>query len=52
MKSTNRYTLIIERIFINHYVEGATEVCFDRQDITRVAEELQIALPHNRSRGL
>ncbi len=47
MKSTNRYTLIIERVFFDHYVEGATEVCFDRQDITRVAEELQIGLPKN-----
>lgn len=47
MKPINRYTRIIERIFFSHYTEGATEICFDRQDITRVADELQIGLPKN-----
>lgn len=47
MKSTNRYTRIIERIFFDYYSEGATEVCFERQDIVRVAGELKIDLPKN-----
>ena len=47
MKPTNRYTRIIERIFFDHYVEGATEVSFDREDITRVAGEMKIDLPKN-----
>ena len=47
MKPTNRYTRIIERIFFDHYIEGAVEVRFDRQDITRVAAEMKIDLPKN-----
>ena len=47
MKPTNRYTRIIERIFFDHYTEGATEVSFDREDITRVAVEMKIDLPKN-----
>src|SRR6185503_3876685 len=38
---------IIERIFLSHYKEGATEVCFDRVEIETVAQELQINLPKN-----
>ena len=47
MKPTNRYTRIIERIFFDHYTEGAVEVSFDREDITRVAGEMKIDLPKN-----
>ncbi len=43
MKPTNRYTRIIERTFFDHYSEGVTEVCFERQDIIRIAGELRIA---------
>jgi hypothetical protein len=46
-KTANRYAQIIERIFFNHYTEGATEVCFERKEIERVAQELHINLPKN-----
>lgn len=47
VKTANRYAQIIERIFFNHYTEGATEVCFERKEIERVAQELHINLPKN-----
>jgi hypothetical protein len=43
----NRYSQIIERIFLSHYQEGATDVPFDRAEIAQVAAELGIALPKN-----
>lgn len=43
----NRYIQIIEKIFSNYYKEGAREVSFERDDITRVARELKIKLPKN-----
>ena len=46
-KAVNRYAQIIERIFFNHYTEGATEVCFERSEIETVAQELHINLPKN-----
>lgn len=46
-KSPNRYAQIIEHIFLNHYAEGATEVCFERKEIESVAQELNINLPKN-----
>ena len=46
-KTANRYAQIIERIFFNHYTEGAPEVCFERKEIERVAQELHINLPKN-----
>jgi hypothetical protein len=46
-KTANRYSQIIERIFLSHYKEGATEVCFDRVEIETVAQELRINLPKN-----
>jgi hypothetical protein len=45
--SKNRYTQIVEKIFFNYYTEDATEVPFEREDITRVARELKIKLPKN-----
>jgi hypothetical protein len=47
VKAANRYAQIIERIFFNHYTEGATEVCFERSEIEVVAQELHINLPKN-----
>jgi hypothetical protein len=47
VKTANRYAQIIERIFFNHYTEGAAEVCFERKEIERVAQELRINLPKN-----
>lgn len=43
----NRYTKIIEKIFFKYYQEGATEIPFEREDISRVAKELKIRLPKN-----
>lgn len=43
----NRYSQIIERIFTARYQQGATEVCFKREDIEHTAAELGIKLPKN-----
>ena len=43
----NRYSRIIERIFLSHYQDGATDVPFDRAEIMQVAADLGIALPKN-----
>ena len=43
----NRYSQIIERIFGNHFTEGACEVIFDRQEIADVAQELGMERPKN-----
>ena len=45
--SKNRYTKIIEKIFLNNYRAGSHEVIFKREDIERVAKELKIILPKN-----
>ncbi len=47
MSTQNRYSQIIERIFFDYYQEGAREVKFQRNDIERVARELNIKLPKN-----
>jgi hypothetical protein len=47
MNRSNRYTQIIERVFFEHYREGDLEVSFEREDIVRVARDLQIDLPKN-----
>jgi hypothetical protein len=36
----NRYIQIIEKIFSNYYKEGAREISFEREDITRVASRM------------
>jgi hypothetical protein len=46
-KPKNRYTQIIETIFLKFYQEGDTEVPFERPDIVEVARELGIKLPKN-----
>jgi hypothetical protein len=47
MARANRYSQIIERIFLDHYQPGAQEVFFEREDIVRTARDLQIELPKN-----
>lgn len=47
MRSPNRYALLIERIFLKYYREGAGEVAFRRSDIKAAAEELDLELPLN-----
>ena len=44
---TNRYAMIIERIFHDRYSDGDTSVGFQRQDIIEVAQALEIDLPLN-----
>jgi hypothetical protein len=46
-KKLNRYAQIIERVFLDNYVEGASEVPFDRAEIQTVAGALGIKLPKN-----
>lgn len=43
----NRYTRLIEAIFLKHYQPGATALAFERDEINRTAEELGVALPKN-----
>ena len=44
---TNRYKAILERVFFDRYVEGATVVEFEREDIETTASALTIKLPKN-----
>jgi len=43
----NRYSKIIERIFMEKYKDGMTELNFSREDIVRVANKIGIKLPKN-----
>ncbi|CAN5857284.1 hypothetical protein BH24CHL4_BH24CHL4_00050 [soil metagenome] len=43
----NRYSILIERIFANHYREGIEEFIFDRSELVDVAQQEGIALPKN-----
>jgi len=43
----NRYTRIIEQIFLRHFRQGMTEAVFSREEIESVAKELKIKLPKN-----
>lgn len=47
MNEQNRYSAIIERIFQSHYRRGMRELEFEREEIVRVARELDIRLPKN-----
>lgn len=47
MREPNRYAQIIERIFLARHQAGARDIPFEREDIVRVAAELQISLPKN-----
>jgi hypothetical protein len=44
---SDRYSKLIERIFLARYQEGAEEVHFHREDIVRAAKDLGIKLPKN-----
>lgn len=46
-RSPNRYSQIIERIFLSNYRPGLREVPFERSQIESVASELGIKLPKN-----
>lgn len=44
---TNRYKVLIERIFFDHWEKGATEFEFVRDEIKSKADQLKIELPDN-----
>lgn len=46
-RKPNRYSRLIERVFVNNYSEDATEVPFTREDLETAAEEEGIKLPKN-----
>lgn len=43
----NRYAAIIEKIFFSKYTKGDEEITFEREDLVRAANALQIKLPKN-----
>lgn len=45
--NTNRYKILIERIFFDHWIECATEFEFARTEIESLAKEKGIELPKN-----
>ncbi|MFP3384283.1 MULTISPECIES: endonuclease [Tritonibacter] len=46
-KQQNRYSALIEKIFVERYSEGATEFGFTREELEQAAQELAIKLPKN-----
>lgn len=46
-RSSNRYAALIEKIFLDRYSDGATELEFARTDIESAADDLGIKLPKN-----
>ena len=47
MPRMNRYSRIMEAIFLSKYTEGSRDVAFERDDIVSAADELNITLPKN-----
>lgn len=43
----NRYLKLIEKLFLDRYTEGATQIYFNREDIAPAAKSLGIDLPKN-----
>lgn len=46
-KTKNRYAVLIEKIFFDHWKEGLTEFGFDRGEIESCADDLAVKLPKN-----
>jgi hypothetical protein len=46
-KEPNRYTKILEAIFVGHFKKGVTEIDFERTEINQAADKLGIVLPKN-----
>ncbi|MEZ2419250.1 endonuclease [Luteibacter sp. RCC_6_2] len=46
-KPQNRYYQLIEKIFFDRYVEGASEIRFERNALKDAAKEIGIVLPDN-----
>jgi len=47
LKSASRYHQLIEKVFLEGYSEGLTEIAFERSALKKAAEELEIILPDN-----
>ena len=47
MAKSNRYSQIIEAIFLKTYKKGLTEISFTREEIEKTAKNLKIKLPKN-----
>jgi hypothetical protein len=47
MASLTRYGQLIERIFLDRWSEGATEIEFEREDLVDTASALGVTLPKN-----
>lgn len=47
MNPMNRYSQIIERVFFRHHTPQAEEICFSRDELVQVADELHVPLPKN-----
>ncbi len=47
MAKANRYSQIIESIFLKSYKKGITEIPFTRDEIVTTASKLKIQLPKN-----
>jgi len=43
----NRYQVLIEKVFFDHFKSGATEVLFERSELIAAAKKLKIELPKN-----
>lgn len=43
----NRYQLLIEKVFFDHYTKGDTEVVFEREELVSAAAKLGVTLPSN-----
>ncbi|MDD2455666.1 MAG: endonuclease [Kiritimatiellae bacterium] len=46
-KTQNRYSALIEQIFLQHYKDGKRAFVFERDELAATARELGIALPKN-----
>lgn len=46
-RAKNRYAAIIEKVFLDRYKRGASELTFPREDLQVAADELGIRLPKN-----
>lgn len=47
MAKKNRYTQIIEKVFLEHYKKGATTVEFSRNELLELAKRSGIEIPKN-----
>jgi hypothetical protein len=43
----NRYQVLIEKVFFDHYKANAKEVLFEREELIAAAKKLKIELPKN-----